>query len=96
MGELPKPKVLFINFGDKEAAYSLKAINVLRKNNTKAELYPESSKMKKQLTYANKREIPYVVLVGSAEIDNENYTLKNMQSGAQQVCSLEELLKITK
>lgn len=94
--ELPKPKVLFINFGDKEAAYSLKAINVLRKNNIKAELYPESSKMKKQLTYANKREIPYVVLVGSAEIDNENYTLKNMQSGAQQVCSLEELLKITK
>ena len=94
--ELPKPKVLFINFGDKEAAYSLKAINVLRKNNIKAELYPESSKMKKQLTYANKREIPYVVLVGSTEIDNENYTLKNMQSGAQQVCSLEELLKITK
>ena len=93
--ELPKPKVLFINFGEKEAAYCMKALAGLRKNNIKSELYPDAAKMKKQLNYANRREIPFVVLVGSTEIENKNYTLKNMQTGDQQVCSLKELLEIT-
>jgi len=93
--ELPKPKVLFINFGEKEAAYCIKALAELRKNNIKSELYPDAAKMKKQLNYANRREIPFVVLVGSTEIENKNYTLKNMQTGDQQVCSLKELLEIT-
>ena len=93
--ELPKPTVLFVNFGDKEAAYCLKALVALRKNNIKSELYPDEAKMKKQLNYANKREIPFVVLVGSSEIENNIFTVKNMQSGEQQECSLEELLKIT-
>ena len=93
--ELPKPKVLFINFGEKEATYCMKALIKLRKNNIKSELYPDSAKMKKQMNYANRREIPFVVLVGSTEMENKNYTLKNMQTGEQQVCSLEELLKIT-
>ena len=93
--ELPKPKVLFINFGEKEAAYCMKALAELRKNNIKSELYPDAAKMKKQLNYANRREIPFVVLVGSTEIENKNYTLKNMQTGDQQVCSLKELLEIT-
>ena len=93
--ELPKPKVLFINFGEIEAAYCMKALVELRKNNVKSELYPENAKMKKQLNYANKREIPFVVLVGTAEIENNKYTLKNMQTGDQHLCGLEELLKIT-
>ena len=93
--ELPKPKVLFINFGEKEAAYCMKALAELRKNNIKSELYPDAAKMKKQLNYANRREIPFVVLVGSTEIENKNYTLKNMQTGDQQVCNLTELLEIT-
>ena len=93
--ELPKPKVLFINFGEKEAAYCTKALLSLRKNNIKSELYPDAAKMKKQMNYANKRAIPYVVIVGSNEIENNNYTLKNMQTGDQQVCSLKELLEIT-
>jgi histidyl-tRNA synthetase len=93
--DLPKPKVLFINFGENEALYCLKALIELRKLNVKSELYPEPAKMKKQLNYANKREIPFVVLVGSSEMENNKFTLKNMQSGEQQECSLEELLKIT-
>lgn len=92
---LPKPKVLFVNFGEEEAAYCMKALILLRKNNIKSELYPVSAKMKKQMNYANRREIPFVVIVGSAEIENKSYTLKNMQTGDQQVCSLKELLKIT-
>ena len=91
----PKPKVLFINFGEKEAAYCTKALLSLRKNNIKSELYPDAAKMKKQMNYANKRAMPYVVIVGSNEIENNNYTLKNMQTGDQQVCSLKELLEIT-
>ncbi len=92
---LPKPKVLFVNFGEEEAAYCMKALISLREKNIKSELYPESAKMKKQLNYANRRKIPFVVLVGETEVENKNYTLKNMQTGDQQVCNLEELLKIT-
>ena len=93
--ELPKPKVLFINFGETEAMYCMKALAELRKLNIKSELYPDSAKMKKQMNYANRREIPFVVIVGSSEVENNNYSVKNMQSGEQQVCSLEELLEIT-
>ena len=93
--ELPKPKVLFINFGDAEAAFCMKALAELRKLHIKSELYPENAKMKKQMNYANRREIPFVVLVGADEVKNNVYTLKNMQTGEQQACSLEELLTIT-
>ncbi|MBI9041426.1 histidine--tRNA ligase [Lutibacter sp.] len=93
--ELPKPKVLFVNFGDKEAAFCMKALVKLREHNIKSELYPDSSKMKKQMNYANRREIPFVVMVGSSEIEKNIYTVKIMQTGEQQECSLEELLKIT-
>ncbi|WP_456423631.1 histidine--tRNA ligase [Lutibacter sp.] len=92
---LPKPKVLFINFGELEAAYCMKALIYLRNKGIKSELYPDSTKMKKQLNYANRREIPFVVIVGENEIKNGNYTLKNMLTGDQKVCTLEELLKIT-
>jgi histidyl-tRNA synthetase len=67
----------------------------LRKNHVKAELFPDSAKMKKQMNYANRRQIPYVVLAGTSEIENNTYTLKNMQTGEQQECSLQELVKIT-
>jgi len=92
---LPKPKVLFVNLGENEAAYCMKALVELRNKNIKSELYPDSAKMKKQMNYANKREIPFVVIVGSTELENNEFTLKNMQSGDQQVCNLEELLQIT-
>lgn len=91
--DLPKPKVLFVNFGEKEALYAMKAITELRKNNVKSELFPDNTKMKKQMNYANKREIPFVVIVGSREMENKEFTLKNMISGEQKNCSLSELIE---
>ena len=90
--DLPKPKVLFVNFGENEALYSMKAISQLRAKGIKSELFPDAAKMKKQMNYANKREIEFVVIVGSQEIENEVYTLKNMISGEQTKCSLSELI----
>ena len=90
--ELPKPKVLFVNFGESEALFSMKAITELRKNNIKAELYPDNAKMKKQMNYANKRDIEFVVIVGSQEVEKNEFTLKNMISGEQINCSLQELV----
>ena len=90
---LPKPKVLFVNFGEAEAFFSMKAIAELRKKNIKAELYPDDAKMKKQMNYANKREIEFVVIVGSKEIEKNEFTLKNMISGEQTNCTLLELME---
>jgi histidyl-tRNA synthetase len=90
--DLPKPKVLFVNFGEAEALYSMKAISELRAYNIKSELFPDDAKMKKQMNYANKREIEFVVIVGSQEIEKQQFTLKNMISGEQLKCSLSELV----
>ncbi len=90
---LPKPKVLFLNFGTDEAAYCLKAVKAFRESEIKTELYPDSAKLKKQMNYANKREIAFVVMVGSNELENNTYTLKQMNSGEQVTVSLAELLK---
>jgi len=84
--------VLFINFGDREALFSLKAIKQLRAQGINAELYPDATKMKKQMMHANKRNIPYVVLVGEQEMTSNTYTLKNMTSGEQFTQSLQELM----
>jgi histidyl-tRNA synthetase len=88
--------VLFINFGEDEALYCLKAIKTLRLEGINAELYPDNSKMKKQMNYANKRLIPNVVLVGDQELQNNNYSLKDMTSGVQQTVSLEKLITVLK
>jgi histidyl-tRNA synthetase len=87
-------EVLFINFGEQEALYSLKAIKQLRQNNVNAELYPDAAKMKKQMAYANKRNIKYVVLVGANEVANNIYTIKNMISGEQSECTMPQLESI--
>ena len=92
---LPRPNVVFVNFGEAEAAYATKAIAQLRKNGIKSELYPDSAKLKKQFNYADKRGIPYVVIVGSSEMESSTFTLKDMQTGEQQVCTIEELIKRT-
>ncbi len=84
--------VLFINFGEVEALFSLKAIKQLRQQNINAELYPDTAKMKKQLNHANKRSIPFIVLIGDEEIKSNSYTLKNMISGEQFKVSLEALI----
>jgi histidyl-tRNA synthetase len=84
--------VLFINFGDKEALFCLKAIKQLRLKSINAELYPDGAKMRKQMDHANKRNIPFVVLVGDEEINSNRYSLKNMITGEQFKVSIEDLI----
>lgn len=85
-------RVLFINFGQKEALYCLKAVKSLRQQGIIAELYPDSAKMKKQMNYANRREIPFVVLAGESEVDQGLYTLKDMVKGDQESLNLDALV----
>ena len=89
-------QVLFANFGSDESLYSYKAIQSLRSNGIIAELYPEASKLKKQITYANKRNIPFVVLVGDEEMFSKRFTVKDMKSGSQKSLNLQELLACLK
>ncbi|PTX43265.1 histidyl-tRNA synthetase [Christiangramia gaetbulicola] len=84
-------KVLFINFGDKEALYAMKAVRKLRAENVTAELYPDSAKMGKQMKYADKRNIPFTVLAGEEEMQDGKFTLKHMKSGEQSSLDLEGL-----
>ena len=93
---LANTKVLFINFGDKESLYAMQAMTILRKNNIACELYPDSAKMGKQMSYADKRSIPFVILAGEKEINSESFTLKNMKSGEQSECSIQQLLEVFK
>ncbi|WP_053992351.1 histidine--tRNA ligase [Mangrovimonas sp. TPBH4] len=85
-------KVLFINFGEAEGLACLKAIKELRKQGVAAEMYPDTAKMKKQMNFANKREVPFVVMVGESELNSKTYTLKDMATGEQQTIFLEELV----
>lgn len=89
-----KPKALFVNFGEKEALYALKTIQALRRIGIRAELYPSSAKMKKQMNYADKREIPFVVLTGEEEMNTGKFGVKNMRTGDQQNCNQEELMRL--
>ena len=84
--------VFFINFGEAEALFSLKAIKQLRNHNINAELYPDAAKMKKQMNHANKRNIPFVVLVGEQEMESGSFTLKDMNTGEQYKLSIDELI----
>jgi len=90
---IPKPEILFINFGEKEALYSLQAVQILRDKGISAELYPDKAKMKKQMSYANKRQIPYVAMAGSNEMEQQVFTLKNMATGEQEIVPKNELSK---
>ena len=85
-------QVLFVNFGAKEGLYCYKAIQSLRSNGIVAELYPDALKLKKQITYANRRDIPYVVLVGDREMNSNTYTLKTMLDGSQKTLDLKALI----
>jgi histidyl-tRNA synthetase len=89
-------KVLFINFGETEAMVCLQAVTKLRRAGIKAELYPDNAKMKKQMNYANRRAIPYVVLVGEEEMKAESFTLKTMESGEQDNLNFSALLDVLK
>jgi len=86
-------QLLFVNFGESEADYCLKALRDLRKAGINSELYPDAAKMKKQMNYANKKGIPYVVLVGEDEMNSGLLTVKNMSDGTQSNVSVVDLIK---
>ncbi|MBQ2673528.1 MAG: histidine--tRNA ligase [Prevotella sp.] len=87
-------QLLFINFGDQETAYCLPIINQVRARGIRAELYPDAAKMKKQMSYANAKQIPYVALAGENEMAAGKITLKNMETGEQQMLTPEELIQV--
>ncbi len=86
-------KALFINFGTTEALYALQTIKKLRQAGIICELYPDAVKMGKQMGYADKRNIPFAILVGETELKSKTYTLKNMQTGKQETLDFEQLQK---
>ena len=89
---LQTTQVLFINFGEKETAYCLPVIAKVRQAGIRAEIFPDSTKMKKQMSYANAKQIPFVVLAGDNEMAEGKVTLKNMETGEQTLVSADELI----
>ena len=85
-------QLLFINFGEKETAYCLPIANKARANGIRTEIYPDSVKMKKQMSYANAKQIPYVALAGDNEIAEGKITLKNMITGEQTLVTPDQLI----
>ena len=86
-------QLLFINFGERETAYCLPIINKVRAKGIRSEIYPDASKMKKQMSYANAKQIPFVALAGESEINEGKVTLKNMETGEQQMVTPDELIE---
>ena len=86
----------FVNFGHKEAAYCLPILAKVREAGVRAEIYPDASKMKKQMGYANDKQIPFVAIVGENEMNEGKLTLKNMTTGEQSLVTPDELLAVVK
>ncbi|MCW8968682.1 MAG: histidine--tRNA ligase, partial [Flavobacteriales bacterium] len=86
-------QVLFVNFGEKEQDYCLPLLFQLRDKDINAEIYPEAAKLKKQMTFANNKNINYVVLVGSDEMASGKLTVKNMKTGEQHAFTIVELIQ---
>ena len=89
-------QVLFINFGDCEMAYCLPVLKRLREAGIRSELYPDAAKMKKQMNFANAKQIPFVALAGENEMNAGKFTLKNMATGEQMLVDADELINIVK
>ncbi|MDO4802680.1 MAG: His/Gly/Thr/Pro-type tRNA ligase C-terminal domain-containing protein, partial [Prevotellaceae bacterium] len=86
-------QVMCVNFGEAEADYCLSIISRLRSEGIRAEMYPDAVKMKKQMAYANAKQIPYVILAGETEISASKMMLKNMETGEQELISVEEAIE---
>lgn len=86
-------QVFFVNFGSEEEKYCLPLVAKLRKQGINTELYPQSAKMKKQMKYANDKNVPFVVMIGGNEMEKGVLSVKNMESGEQKDVSLESLIK---
>jgi len=89
-------QLLFINFGEKETAYCLPIVARAREAGIRTEIFPDSAKMKKQMSYANAKEIPFVALAGENEMAVGKLTLKNMLSGEQKLLAPEDLISLVK
>ncbi len=85
-------QLMFVNFGEAEAAYALPTLAAARRAGIRAEIYPDAAKMKKQMQYANARAIPFVALAGETEMAAGVFTLKNMVSGEQKTVKEHELI----
>ena len=83
-------RALFVNFGPEEEKYCMKLLAVLRSAGIPSEIYPDAAKIKKQMDYANRKGIPFVILVGKDEIETGMMTIKNMLTGEQKACSMED------
>ncbi len=84
-------EVLILNFGEEETEYALRILDLLRRLDVSTELYPDSVKLKKQMSYANLKKIPYIIIAGEDEINNDNITIKIMSSGEQKEMPLKNL-----
>jgi histidyl-tRNA synthetase len=84
-------KVLFVNLGEEEQFAAMRVISKLRDRGVATEIYPEAAKMKKQMEFANRRGIPFVVIIGSEELQRGVATVKNMLTGEQSECALDTL-----
>ncbi|WP_321479556.1 histidine--tRNA ligase [uncultured Bacteroides sp.] len=89
-------QLIFVNFGEKEAAYSLLILSQARAAGIRAELFPDASKMKKQMSYANAKNVPFVAIVGENEMNEGKVTLKNMETGEQTLVLPDELIAAIK
>ncbi|MCQ2245697.1 MAG: histidine--tRNA ligase [Bacteroidaceae bacterium] len=89
-------KLLFVNFGQAEATYSMKILMQARAAGINAEIFPDSTKMKKQMAYANAKAVPFVAIVGESEMNEGKVTLKNMTTGEQSLVTPEELIAAVK
>ena len=85
-------KAIFINFGEKEEQYALAALQQLRAEDITAEIYPDKAKIAKQMTFANNKGIPFVIMAGEDEMKENAFTLKNMETGEQQKVNLAKLI----
>jgi len=88
---IPSARILFVNFGKKEASKALEMLHELRRAGIRSELYPDAVKMKKQMNYANNKSIAYVGMIGESELEKGVVTVKNMTTGEQQEMTLEGL-----
>lgn len=87
-------QILFINFGEKETAYCLPLVNEARSHGVSAEMYPDAVKMKKQMSYANAKQIAFVAMAGENEMKENKITLKNMETGEQMLVPISDFMDV--
>ena len=85
-------RVMFTNFGEEESIYCLSLLKQLRDNGISSELYPSNSKMKKQMSYADKKGVEFVIMIGENEMESNTITIKNMKLGTQESSTISEFI----